>query len=278
MSVIDNEKLDNIEHDLALNPNLPLSSLFSSWSATDYGALYLSDLTGYPTLQKRLPKMPPDEDQRHWTWFAGKESMELSVYFIESIKKIYEEYTGQSLADATVLDYGAGWGRLTRMMLQYVPGEQVHACDADMKSVDLYNSLGFESPAIKVPTSPTELPYATGYFDLVWLYSILTHLSADFADAVMSSLHRVVKPGGLLLVTIRPSSFWTENALVDNDPAIEEMVAEHERNGFAHRAQSPYWGDTSMSVDYMQRKWPQWKVVKVKDDVKHQVEVYLTPK
>ncbi|PKN13220.1 MAG: hypothetical protein CVU69_02650 [Deltaproteobacteria bacterium HGW-Deltaproteobacteria-4] len=275
--MVASEILEQTERSIEENPNIPLCKLFSSWDIKDYASLYFSDLTVYPSLQRRLPKMPPADIQRHWNWFSDKELMERSVLFSKNIKETYESITGRSLADASVLDYGAGWGRLTRMMLQFVPGSRVHACDADPKSINLYNSLGFENICQKVSPVPVELPFAQRSYDLVWLWSILTHLPDKATDAVMNSLHPIMTPHGMLLITIRPAKFWTENPLVDNKSVAQKMVEEHEVTGFAHNAQSPYWGDTSMSVDYIKQKWPQWAVSKVEDDGLHQIKVYLSP-
>ena len=191
------------------------------------------------------------------------------------IQRNYQYLTGRSLRDSAVLDYGAGWGRLTRMILQFVPEINVYACDADPKSVALFNSLGFKTRCVQVPTCPESLPFADEQFDLIWLWSVLTHLPAKATDAVMKSLHRILKPGGLLLITIRPIEFWRDNPLVSHKSEAELMVEEHKNNGFAHLAESPHWGDTTMSLEFIERTWPQWEVIKTEDDKDHQVKVYL---
>lgn len=201
--------------------------------------------------------------------------MKRSIDFSKGTKESYETLTGQFLRDANVLDYGSGWGRLTRMMLQFIPASHVHACDADPKSVALFNSLGFETECIKVPITPSVLPFAPDSFDFIWLYSVLTHLPADAANAVMNSLLRVIKPGGLMFITTRPTNFWTDNPLVADKPNATSMIEEHKRKGFAHLAQSPHWGDTSMSIEYIERTWPQWSIVKTEGEELHQVGVYL---
>lgn len=271
------KSLVQIESKLTVNFNNDLCEFFSEWTTKDYGYLYLKDLTIYPLLSKKMPKMPPENIQRHWTWFSGQEAINVGIVFSETSRHVYESITGKSIADARVLDYGAGWGRLTRMMLQFIPNNKVFACDADAKSVDLFNSLGFETQCIKVPSVPHELPFEPNFFDFVWLWSVLTHLPEEAADAVMCNLYNVVKPDGVLLVTVRPSSFWEENPLVAELSDKDALLDSHELTGFAHHHQNPYWGDTSMSFDYMKRKWPQWSIVKFEDDGGHQVRVYLTP-
>jgi hypothetical protein len=268
-----NSLLDRANALVTRDPKAPICQHFHDWPIEDYLSLYLNDLSAYPLLAKRLPKMPPEADQRRLTWSAGAEIVKSNVVFSRTSKAIYEA-TGKRLRDATVLDYGAGWGRLTRMMLQFIPGDRVLACDANPSTVNLFNSLNFETECVKISIAPTESPF--GPVDFVWLWSILTHLPEHIADTVMHSLRSFVKPDGVLLVTIWPKTFWTTNPLVAGKPG-EDMVALHEGHGFAHKAESPHWGNTSMSLDYLTSKWPHWRVVRVHEEVTQQM-VYLAPR
>jgi SAM-dependent methyltransferase len=203
--------------------------------------------------------------------------MRQSVEFTRTLIIAYRRWSDGAIKDANVLDYGAGWGRLTRMLLQYVSDERVYACDAWQPSVDLYNGLGFRRLCDLVKTVPTTLPYEPERFDLVWMFSVLTHLPATAADAVMRELATVVRRGGLLVVTIRPLDFWRANPLVSGrvEPAV--VVERHLRKGFAHipHPTIPEWGDCSMSLDYMAERWPEWRILASEDNWTHQVKVFL---
>jgi SAM-dependent methyltransferase len=220
-----------------------------------------------------LPKMPPREIQRRWTWYEGSAAMKQSIAHMNGIKEAYVSLTNRAFEDATVLDYGAGWGRLTRLALHFIPAERVFACDADPKSVALFNSLAFPMHCTHVPVLPKRLPYEGDTFDLVWLWSVLTHLPERNADFVMRALLPVIKADGLLLITIRPPSFWTSNPITK----ASHLESVHNERGFAHDSKSEHWGDTSMSLEYIQRTWPQWSILDTRDDESHQVQVYLRP-
>jgi SAM-dependent methyltransferase len=47
------------------------------------------------------------------------------------------------------------------------------------------------------------LPYADGQFDFVYALSVFTHLTLELEAAWLVELERVVKPGGVLLVTLQ---------------------------------------------------------------------------
>ena len=83
--------------------------------------------------------MPAAQGQRAYNFYDGAELLKRSVQFTRYMKRHYESATARRLGDATALDYGAGWGRIARMLLQFVPADGVYACDADPTSVALYN-------------------------------------------------------------------------------------------------------------------------------------------
>jgi SAM-dependent methyltransferase len=268
-----------INRAIRADPVAPLCRYFAEWPIEDFGALFLTDLSAYPDLRHRLPRMPPGETQRSFGFYDGAEMMERSVRFMRFLKTHYERTTASDLADARVLDYGAGWGRMARMMLQFIPDERVHACDAAPRAVELFNSLGFQRAADLIATVPASLPYESGQFDLVWLFSVFTHLPEYAADAAMRALLPVLKPTGLLVVTVHPAEFWETNPIVAPAVSVPEMLRRHRETGFAHApsADGGVWGDTSMTPEYMARRWPEWKVMGAEEEEGHQVAVLLQP-
>ena len=275
---MDKNALAMVDEAISGDRSSPLCKHFHDWSIEEYAALYLTDLSGFSHLASALPKMPSREIQRRYTWWEGEELMKQSVDFIKYVKSSYERLIGRPLKDAVALDYGAGWGRLTRMLLQFIPDERVHACDAWASTVDLFNELGFRLRCDLIAPVPQSLPYNADQFDLAFLFSILTHLPEESANAVLQSLHRIVKPDGLVVVTIRPFVFWRENPLAKNagaDP--EKMVNEHLERGFAHlpHKSAANWGDTSISIDYFALHWPQWRILGTEDNWTHQVKILL---
>src|ERR1043165_8053538 len=46
------------------------------------------------------------------------------------------------------------------------------------------------------------LPYKDQMFDLIYSLSVFTHLSENHASQWLSEMNRVLKPGGILIITI----------------------------------------------------------------------------
>ena len=61
-------------------------------------------------------------------------------------------------------------------------------------------------------------------FDLIYAVSVFTHLDLDLGRRWLADLHRILKPGGLLLFSVHGEAAWKG--------LPEEDVAELRRTGF----------------------------------------------
>ena len=106
---------------------------------------------------------------------------------------------GTSLEDmSSVLDFGCGCGRVMRR-LAGLPGE-VRGSDFDATAVAwCRRNLPFATFVQNELEPP--LPFADGEHDLVYAFSVLTHLPVPIQHAWVDELARVVRPGGLLLLS-----------------------------------------------------------------------------
>lgn len=155
-----------------------------------------------------------------------------------------------------VLDWGCGCGRVTRHLLS-MPGD-VFGCDIDREAVEwCHQHLERGSFRHIDPWPPT--PYEDGFFDLVFGYSVFTHLSRDAQDAWLAELKRIISPGGYLLASIHgecAASFGLRdeacrllrNGIYDQttDPALDGIAP----NG--------YYRMTYQTKDYTARRWSKY--------------------
>jgi SAM-dependent methyltransferase len=164
-----------------------------------------------------------------------------------------------------VLDLGCGAGR--HAFEVYRRGARVVAVDRSAEEIaqvrDMFGAmkLAGEAPegasAIAVRSDALRLPFPDGSFDKVIISEVLEHIPAD-AHAI-SEVARVVKPGGLIAVTV--PRWWPEKvcwALSDAYHEVEgghvriykrrELLGRLRRAGLrprgthhAHALHAPYW-------------------------------------
>jgi SAM-dependent methyltransferase len=104
----------------------------------------------------------------------------------------------------SVLDFGCGCGRVTRWWGDF-PGE-VAGSDVSEPAVDWCRAnlpfARFERNALAPP-----LVFEDESFDLVYALSVFTHLTGELQLAWRDEVRRVLRPGGLLLLTTHGRSY-----------------------------------------------------------------------
>jgi SAM-dependent methyltransferase len=99
-----------------------------------------------------------------------------------------------------VLDFGCGSGRILQHLCRAHPC-RFFGCDVDPAAV---RWAGRNLPRADLRVSPPmpPLPYEPDSFDLVIAVSVFTHLPESAQLAWLGELRRVLRPGGLALVTV----------------------------------------------------------------------------
>lgn len=100
----------------------------------------------------------------------------------------------------SVLDWGCGCGRIARHWEPFSSKVEFHGCDVAAEPIQwCQDNLPFGRFAVSRHDPP--LPYADGQFDAVYATSVLTHLTFDSQYRWMQELWRVLKPGGVAVLT-----------------------------------------------------------------------------
>lgn len=97
------------------------------------------------------------------------------------------------------LDFGCGPGRFSRHLLHLSEVKELWGVDVDSQAIS-WNRRHLEGQFHQIGENPpTGLP--TGIFDAVVVVSVFTHLSELRQAAWLHELHRLMRPGGLLIAT-----------------------------------------------------------------------------
>jgi ubiquinone/menaquinone biosynthesis C-methylase UbiE len=107
---------------------------------------------------------------------------------------------GCDFTQARVLDWGCGWGRLTRTFARLQPPAELWGADVDALNLKWAAENIPEAKFVQLPLAPpSALPES--YFDLVYAVSVMTHLTREMQGLWLEELRRVMSPGGLALLT-----------------------------------------------------------------------------
>ncbi len=221
----------------------------------------------YPGLSSVLPAMAAVEVQRQWTGATGIPLMTQRVAFLEKLRRHFAQITGRPPEGARILDYGCGYGLMLRLLFYLTDPGRIAGCDPWDRSIRLCEEAGIGCRLDVTDYLPEALSYERETFDLVLAFSVFTHTSRRASVAALEALRPVVRPGGLLALTIRPREYW---AFDQKTPESEKpaLLRAHDRTGFAFRAgnRPPVDGDvtygrTTMEIETPEALCPRWKTI-----------------
>jgi SAM-dependent methyltransferase len=210
--------------------------------------------------------IPPEE---LWLGYAEtpEEFLECGRQDIATMLAILSEAGAAPDTLSRVLDFGCPAGR----MLRFFPREgapELWGVDIDARLIN-WCQLNMGPPFSFLTTTTTpHLPFEEGYFDLIYVGSVFTHIS-DLADAWFLELRRIVRKGGYLYITIHDrrtvelllTKYKHHPLFLDFVPMVESFC---ERTGVRSQKYAYFTmlADPMSQVfydeEYLVRKWSQW--------------------
>lgn len=100
-----------------------------------------------------------------------------------------------------VLDFGCGCGRTLRWILSRSHTSRLFGVDVDTEAID-WCAAHLPQATFFANTTMPPLPFADGFFDAAYCISVFTHLDEDLQDQWLFELARVVRPGGLMIISV----------------------------------------------------------------------------
>ena len=251
----------------------------------DFGELLLSmPNPRYPNLSGVLPRMASDEVQTSWTGAHGLTLLRQTCNFVRSMAYNFSRFAGRSLSDAEILDFGCGYGRIARLMYYFADPEHLFGVDPWDRSIQLCHEAGLGENFRQSEYLPQDLPVGDARFDLIYAFSVFTHLSERATRQALRTLRRYIRDDGLLVITIRPVEYWELGIAAGGD--IPALIARHRRDGFAFQPHNREpvdgdvtYGETSMTAEWITAANPGWRLAGVDrtPDDAYQLYAFLQP-
>lgn len=275
-------ELKKIDAKMESIPPRDIPQLFNHIPLELFGKLLLDIPPQYPHIKAFFPSMASEKIQVSWTGRHGEALLGQSLAFIKTMVFGYAAITGKKIENASILDYGCGWGRLIRLLYKFIAVENIYGVDPWDESIKICLKNGVKGNLAISDYVPRSLPFER-QFDLIFALSVFTHLSEKTAQVVLNTLRKYIADDGLLVITIRPKEYWLYHA---QGKLASPMIKAHDEKGFAFTPHNRppvdgdiTYGDTSISLSYLEDHFPQWKVERVEcDDIDlYQVILFLRP-
>jgi SAM-dependent methyltransferase len=130
-----------------------------------------------------------------------------------------------------ILDFGCGCGRVLRHWAG-LERTSVFGCDIDSRMIDwCAANLRFADVTVNELAPP--LPHDDATFDLLYAFSVFTHLSEELQVAWIDESRRVLRPGGYLLISTLGEYYVSRKRLSEAERASfsrGELVVLYERS------------------------------------------------
>lgn len=181
-----------------------------------------------------FPGWPCDDVQQAFTGSAGEKGVEESFVFYSGLKVALEGISWQLGEESKALDFGCGYGRITRLFLKDLAPGNLFAADTYTKSIELFDACfkdcGFPMSNLIHNAPFPSLPFADASIDLITAFSVFSHLREDAAIAWLTEFARILKPGGIIAMTIRQDTYLASLRQLRN--VKRSKYQESQLNGF----------------------------------------------
>lgn len=189
-----------------------------------------------PILKKVAPSLFKYDTLEYWTkkegpiyfdyWrknYEGTEKYKLQAnIIINTLKEI--EFN-------SLLDYGCGYGRITKLIEKNFHGKKLFGCDVSKHQIQNSRKyLGPDSGCTMIVTDGKSIPFKDNEFDVVMCCDVLLHQTHDLIDIVRNELIRVSNKYVMLYEGNYSENEVTEDSKTDGSPG--KSCHKHNHIGF----------------------------------------------
>ncbi len=205
-----------------------------------------------PALKRKLAEATPRKLPPPLMRYQVGEDLD-PLMFIALGRRIVEDiercvaFQGEALDQLpNVLDFGCGCGRTLLQLIDRYPKHRYVGTDINAAAIDwCQNNLKPAEFLANRPDPPMD--FETGRFDLIYAISVFTHLDRTRQEHWIPEFTRLLRPGGLLIVTVHGETAAAQAGIRWADlPGIAETgvsFLESDKNADIH----PDWYQTSFN-------------------------------
>jgi len=214
--------------------------------------------------------------QENFTGSSAFTTLQEGFRAYQLFKRHYEAHVGPLGNCRGVLDFGCGWGRIIRFFLRDVRPEKLTGVDHSEEVLRTCQETNRWCRFLLIePHPPT--PLESESFDLIYLYSVFSHLPEEMHSALLKEFHRLLSPGGMLIATTRRRDFIEWCRSLREDPTLDEKpnwlkhsakvfldsdaaLSSYDHGEFCYgnlgsTGRWSFWGEACIPKAYVERRW-----------------------
>lgn len=237
-----------------------------------------------------IPQMPAEKVQLHFTGASGRGTLLQSLDFVNLAVDALSQQSVKDLKEKLLLDFGCGWGRITRMWLRKIPGENIVGVDPMEEMIALCKETIPNVHFLLTQPAPPISELVGQTFDLVTAYSVFSHLNEEYLNLWFNEFARLVKPGGMMFITTRSRKFIDhllqkrennefaeyEQALKNNFPDLESAYRDYDQGKVFHQPigggtlSTSFYGETCVPEAYFHRFEYNFEMIRFIPELKYE--------
>ena len=212
--------------------------------------------------------LPPEPLQARITTMTGDEALASGFKVYALFKRLYEEQAGPLTPSHRILDFRLRVGTGDALLSERHRPENLVGIDVDEEAIAACRATNpwarFEHCERFPPTA-----FDPGSFDLVYAYSVFSHLSEEAHLRWLEEFDRILKPGGVVIVTtlaravIEQAEAWADHdipwrrAAAAGFAPTKDWLAAYDRGEFcfAPLPENPHFGLAAIPERYARRAW-----------------------
>jgi SAM-dependent methyltransferase len=162
--------------------------------------------------------MPPEELQVRFTGGHGGETLRQAFSFYRVVS-----HASSSTRPKSALDFGCGWGRITRFFIKDFEKDKLFGVDPLHEVIEASRATNPWATFLQVDLRPPiDLPSSS--LDVIFAFSVFSHLTEAVHLEWIEEFSRLLRPHGTLVVTTRERDFILECARIrEAEPDPKKM-------------------------------------------------------
>ncbi len=194
-----------------------------------------------------------DDEMLHYSFLQNEGDFDagVSTYFLSgaevfaTLRQIVGWRWGGFEGVERLLDFGGGFGRLTRFLLTEVEPERLWTAELQ-PAATAFQREHFGVHVVASSARPEQLE-TEGRFDFIWVGSLFTHLPEGAFGEWLGRLLELLSPGGVLAFSVHDASLVPPGHRLDDRGML--FLAESESD----RLDPEQYGSTWVSQEYVDR-------------------------